>query len=132
MEKIKRFEDLKVWQKARELSKEVYKITKEGEFAKNFGFKNQIRDSSGSSMDNIAEGFERSGNKEFMQFLYIVKGSTGEVRSQLYRAIDQNYITKKQFDNIYILAIQTSKLIGGLINYLSDSDFKGFKYKNKS
>lgn len=86
------FEDLIIWQKARELCKDIHRITKYETFSHDYKFKNQINSSSGSVMDNIAEGFERNGNKEFIQFLYIAKGSCGEVRSQLWRAYDFEYI----------------------------------------
>jgi four helix bundle protein len=86
MATIKKFEDIEAWQKARVLCQEIYRISREGQFAKDFALRNQICASSGSIMDNIAEGFERGGRKEFIQFLGIAKGSSGEVKSQLYRA----------------------------------------------
>jgi len=94
---IKRFEDLEIWQETRELCKVVYEITMSGPFNADFRFRDQMRASAGSSMDNIAEGFERGGNKEFYQFLSISKGSTGEVRSQSYRAFDVKYISEDTF-----------------------------------
>jgi four helix bundle protein len=126
---IKHFEDLEVWQKARELCKEIYKITLKPSFSKDFELKNQILRSSGSIMDNIAEGFEREGVKEFVQFLSISKGSCGETRSQLYRAIDRNHIDKEIFEKLLSEAVQISKMISGLINYLKNSELKGSKYK---
>lgn len=128
MAAIKRFEEIEAWKKARELSKEVYHITRTERCAKDFGFINQIRNSSGSAMDNIAEGFERGGNKEFIQFLSFAKGSAGEVKSQLYRALDQKYISKEKFEELSNLANQVSRLVGGLMNYLSKSDYKGHKF----
>src|SRR3990172_5987147 len=101
MATIKRFEYIHSWQKARILSKEIYTITKIGEFSKDYDLKNQIRKASGSIMDNIAEGFERGGKGEFIQFLGIAKGSCGEVRSQLYRALDREYIDKEKFNEKY-------------------------------
>lgn len=98
MRTVKKFEDLEVWKMARELCQEIFQITLHEAFARDFGLKNQIRDSSGSVMDNIAEGFERDGTREFVQFLSISKGSCGESRSQLYRALDRNYITNEQFE----------------------------------
>ena len=124
---VKQFEDLEVWKQSRELCKDVYKITNYELFNKDFRFRDQIRASSGSIMDNIAEGFERNGNKEFVQFLYIAKGSCGEVRSQLYRALDNNYITKEEFDTLYNKSIQLSKSLSGFIQYLKKSEITGHK-----
>ena len=97
---IERFEDLEIWKLAKELCKFVYKITEKEHFTKDFTFKNQIRSSSGSVMDNIAEGFERDGTKEFIQFLSIAKGSCGECRSQSYRAFDYKYINQAVLDDM--------------------------------
>ncbi|MCK5823089.1 MAG: four helix bundle protein [Bacteroidales bacterium] len=130
MSTINRFEDIKAWQKSRELCKEINKITSFKDFSKDFELKNQINASSGSVMDNIAEGFERSGNKEFIYFLSIAKGSAGEVRSQLYRALDKNYIDNQTFDEIFNLAEITIQLIAGLMNYLKKSSIKGTKFKH--
>ena len=128
MPTIKRFEDIIAWQKTRELSKMVYHMTGFDAFSKDFGLKNQIRDSSGSAMDNIAEGFERSGNREFIQFLSVSKGSCGEVKSQLYRAFDQQYIDEQLFNLAYNLADEISNIIGKLISYLNKSKLKGSKF----
>ncbi|MFA4852927.1 MAG: four helix bundle protein [Bacteroidales bacterium] len=129
MATIEKFEDLEVWKKARMLSKEIYLISSKGNFAKDFDLKNQARRSSGSVMDNIAEGFERGGKGEFIQFLGIAKGSNGELRSQLYRALDNDYITKTEFENLYQKSDEISKMINGLIAYLNRTDIKGSKYK---
>jgi len=129
MATIERFEDLECWQKARELCRYVYELTCKDKFSKDFTLVNQIRGSSGSSMDNISEGFDRGGNKEFRQFLYISRGSAGEVRSQLYRALDRDYITNEEFNHGLDLSNQTGRLVTGLINYLSKSNLKGIKYK---
>lgn len=129
MATIQKFEDILSWQEARELSKIIGQLIDEERFKKNFRFIAQVEGSSGSIMDNIAEGFERSGNKEFKQFLYVAKGSCGELRSQLYRAIDRKYITENEFKIISERSIKISSLIQKLINYLENSELKGSKYK---
>ena len=129
MTTIERFEDLQCWQKARELNIEVYEITKVGNFAKDFEMKGQIRAASGSIMDNIAEGFDRGGRDEFKQFLTIAKGSTGEVKSQLYRALDQRYINEEKFNKMYDKANVIAKQIDALRNYLLKTEIKGRRYK---
>ena len=118
MATVEKFEDIQAWQMARELAKYVYVLTNKDEFKREFSLKDQIKRSSGSAMDNIAEGFDRSSSKDFRRFLYIAKGSASEVKSQLYRALDQQYITKEEFNRCFKLAQETSKLIGGLIKYL--------------
>jgi four helix bundle protein len=129
MSTIKKFEDLKSWQMARELCQLVYTNFIADQTVRDFELINQINRSSGSVMDNIAEGFERNGNKEFNQFLSIAKASCGEVRSQLYRALDRKYITQLNFDKMIRLAEETSKLIGGFMSYLRKSEIKGSKFK---
>ena len=129
MTKISRFEDLAIWKRSRELCKLVYEITSNEPFNKDFRFRDQIRASAGSIMDNIAEGFEREGNKEFLQFLSIAKGSCGETRSQSYRAFDFNYITKEVLDNLLEKTINLSKQTSNFMSYLRKSDYKGSKYK---
>ena len=126
---IKQFEDLEVWQLARVLCKDIYKMTHDDLFSKDFRFRDQIRASSGSIMDNIAEGFERNGNKEFVQFLYIAKGSCGEVRSQLYRALDNKYISQEEQNTLNGKTLQISKSIAGFINYIKNSEYTGSKNK---
>jgi len=121
------FEDLEIWRQARCLCREIYKITNSELFNKDFRFRDQIRAASGSVMDNIAEGFERNGNKEFIQFLFIAKGSCGEVRSQLYRALDNNYITQDNHDELNNKALQISKSIFNFIQYLKNSEITGHK-----
>ncbi|RYF79817.1 MAG: four helix bundle protein [Chitinophagaceae bacterium] len=96
---------------------------------KNYRLTNQIEGSAGSIMDNIAEGFERGGNKEFLQFLYISKGSCGEFRSQLYRALDRNYIQQLEFDELFALSKEVIIMLQRLIDYLANSELKGIKYK---
>ena len=115
MSTIKKFEDLEVWKVARELCHDIFKLTLQDAFSKDFGLKDQIRGSSGSVMDNIAEGFERDGSREFVQFLSISKGSCGENRSQLYRARDQNYITKEQFELLSQKTIDLGRKISNLM-----------------
>jgi four helix bundle protein len=112
--KVERFEDLVAWQKARELAGEVYRITRLGDFAKDYGLCDQIRRSSVSIMSNIAEGFDRAGRAEFHQFLVIAKGSAAEVRSQLYVAKDVGYIDNDTFLRLKTIAEETSKIINGL------------------
>jgi len=131
MATLKRFEDILSWQKARVLNDKIGSLIDNGNFKSNYRLINQIEGSAGSIMDNIAEGFERSGNKEFVQFLYISKGSCGELRSQLYRAIDRKYLNQKQFDDFYNSVLEISVLIQKLINYLCESELKGTKYKTK-
>ena len=126
--KITRFEDLEIWQEARELCKVVYEITSTGPFSMDFKFRDQMRASSGSSMDNIAEGFNREGNKEFCQFLYISLGSTGEVRSQSYRAFDNKYINEAKFNELLERTDSLSRKTFNLIQHLKHSDIKGLKY----
>ncbi len=129
MATIKSFEDIEAWKKARKLTNQVYAITKLDSFSKDFDLVRQIRRASGSIMHNIAEGFERDGRKEFIQFLSIAKASTGEVRSQLYIALDQHYIENDVFEKLYNDTTDISKLINGLLRYLKKSDYTGNKYK---
>ena len=131
MATFKKFEDITAWQKARELTREIYTVTSQGTFSKDFGLKDQIRRASVSIMSNIAEGFERSGTGEFIQFLATAKGSSGEVRSQLYVALDQGYITDAAFKHLSGNATQISRMISGLISYLGKSGVKGTKFKNR-
>ncbi len=123
-----KFEEIEAWKKARELCKLIFDLTKKEKFSKDFSLKDQIRRSSGSVMDNIAEGFERGGKKEFIQFLYISKSSSAETKSQLYRALDYEYINQKEFNNCYDKCNECAKIIAGLINYLKSSQIKGPKY----
>ncbi|HWB64904.1 MAG TPA: four helix bundle protein [Chitinophagales bacterium] len=131
MATITKFEDLDVWKKARELATRVYSITSKGKFARDYRFRDQINAAAGSVMDNIAEGFDRGGRNEFVNFLGFSKGSAGEVKSQLYRALDNEYISKETFDDLYKLADDIGKLNGGLITYLNKSTVKGTKYKER-
>lgn len=121
MAKIERFEDIKSWQLARDLVQKVYAITRSGEFSRDFGLSDQIRRAAVSVMSNIAEGFERNSTKEFIQFLYIARGSAGEVRSQLYVALDLGYVTEIAFGELLMKAEEISKAIFGFIKYLRSS-----------
>jgi four helix bundle protein len=129
---VKTFEELNVWQKARTFCKEIHLISTIGTFAKDFSLKDQINGASGSIMDNIAEGFERNGSREFIQFLSYSKGSTGEARSQLYRAFDKGHITEEKFEYLKNTSIELSKMISGLIAYLQQSNLKGSKFMEPS
>ncbi len=122
MATINNFEDLKSWQSARKLCFAIFQLTQKDIFSRDFSLKDQINRSSGSVMDNIAEGFDRNSNKEFRHFLFIANGSVSEVKSQLYRALDREYITEQEFKIVFDLALSTSKLIGGFLNYLKDKN----------
>ena len=125
---IKRFEDLEIWQEARKLSKVVFDITSVSPFSGDFRFRDQMRASAGSVMDNIAEGFERDDNKEFNQFLSVSKGSTGEVRSQSYRAYDYNYINQDNLDELLERTDCISRKTFNLMQHLKKSEINGLKY----
>ena len=130
MATVKMFEDLEIWKLSRILCNDINIGVNNTELRKDYKLYSQIDGSSGSVMDNIAERFERNGNKEFIQFLSIAKASCGETRSQLYRVFDRNYINEKDFNKLKEQALVLSKMIGGLIGYLKKSDFKGSKYKS--
>ncbi len=128
MSKIERFEDVLAWQKARLLARQVYAVTKAGAFVKDYGLKDQIQRAAVSAMSNIAEGYERRGDREFVQFLSLSKGSCGEVRSDLYVAMDQGYITSSKFDELYASSVEVSRLLAGFMAYLKGSHLRGPKY----
>ena len=127
MSKAQRFEELDIFQKARDLCKEVYAITKENPFSKDSRFVQQIHASAGSVMDNIAEGFERDGSKEFINFLYIAKGSCGGVRSQIIRASDVGFIDNDTAKRLYSDCLNLSKSISKFISTLRNSPITGLK-----
>jgi four helix bundle protein len=118
MAKIERFEDIDAWKLAREPARLVYEASSSGDFARDFGLRDQIRRSSVSILSNIAEGFEHDGDKEFIRFLSIAKGSCGEARSQLYIALDQGYISREVFEKTYLSLLETGRRIGGFMKYL--------------
>ena len=129
MAKIEKFEDLEIWNKAREICIDIEILFETTNLGKRYSMKDQMDRSSGSIMDNIAEGFEREGNKEFVLFLYYSKGSAGEIRSQLYRALDLNFITQHDFDLLFKQLILISSQLSLFISYLKKSEFKGNKFK---
>jgi four helix bundle protein len=124
-----RFEDILAWQKARLLCQKIKPLTEGPEFSKNYKLKDQTLSSSGSVMGNIAEGFERQGNKEFIHFLYISKGSCGEVRSQIYRALDFGYVSQQEFEEIHSNSLEISRMLHGLIESIHNSALKGYKFR---
>ena len=131
MASIQNFTDLKVWQKARVLSKLIYEMTLLDKFSKDYGLKNQINDSSGSIMDNIAEGFGRKGNLELINFLTYAYGSTLECMSQVNRAFDRLYISEINQTELLSLLVEISKMLTSLIIYLRGSDIRGEKFKTR-
>jgi four helix bundle protein len=116
--RIERFEDVQGWQKAREVTRMVYRVTGQSGFVRDFGLRDQIRRAAGSVMANIAEGFDAGSDAEFIRFLRYARRSASEVQSHLYIALDQNYVTQVQFDEIYEAAAEAKRLIGGFIRYL--------------
>ena len=130
MATINKFEELEIWQAARQLNKDICPVLEVLQGSRNYKLKEQLDSSAGSVMDNIAEGFERGGNREFIQFLAISKGSLGEVRSQLYRACDRKAIEEKELEAFQLKCNELSNKIGKFIFYLNKSDYKGIKFKN--
>ncbi len=124
MAKIERFEESEAWQKARMLTKAIYKISGDSAFNRDFGLREQIRRAAVSIMSNIAEGFDRGGDRELTRFLFIAKGSAAEVQAQLYVALDARYIGEDQFQELHELAGDTGRLIGGFIRYLKSCESK--------
>ena len=129
MPRIQRFEDFEAWQKARQLTNVLYGLTSNGLFARDFVLRDQVRRAAVSVMANIAEGYERGGDKEFVQFLSVAKGSCGELRSHLCVALDQRYLTEEQHRVACDKAMEVSRLLSGLIRYLRQSPMRGSKYK---
>jgi four helix bundle protein len=129
MATFQKFIEIEAWQKARELTKEIYRITKRKPFSHDFELRAQIRNASLSVMSNIAEGFDRNGNAEFIQFLSIAKGSAAEVVAQLYAALDQEYVTTEEFERVNELATETGRKIGALMSYLRKSGIRGAKFR---
>ena len=131
MATITKFEDLEIWQLARLQTNDFDKLVETTLLAKDFELRNQMNASSGSVMDCVAEGFERSGNNEFKNFLVIAKGSNGEFRSQLYRCLDRKHIQQKLFDELYTKNVMLGNKLMSFINYLQNSTYKGQRYKSK-
>jgi four helix bundle protein len=131
MATITKFEDLEIWQLASLQTNDFDKLVESTSLAKDFELRNQMNASSGSVMDCIAEGFERSGNSEFKNFLVISKGSNGEFRSQLYRSLDRKHITREKFDELYLRNITLGNKLMSFITYLQNSAYKGQRYKTK-
>lgn len=128
MATVQKFEDLVVWQKARLLNTAIYSLTNNEFFNKDSGLQNQMRRASVSILSNIAEGFERNGNKEFNQFLSIAKASAAELRAQIYIATDIRYISEEESVKYLAMVIEVSKMLNGLMSYLQNTDIKGNKF----
>jgi four helix bundle protein len=128
MSKIERFEDIEAWKVARELRQAIHQLTRLKSFAADFALVGQIRRAAISPASNIAEGFDRGGNREFIQFLSTAKGSVAEIKDQLYCALDEAYITEEQFRETYALADKTARLLGGFMSYLRKADITGHKF----
>ena len=131
MGNIESFEDIKAWQVAREITNNIYKLSSRKPFSNDWTLKDQMRRASISISSNIAEGFERGGNKELIQFLFIAKGSCGELRSQSYVALDCSYISKSEYEDLYRQVLLVSKMISGFIKYLKNTELKGTKFNEE-
>lgn len=127
---VKYFEELEVWKASRALASAIYGLTSDGLFSKDYGLRDQIRRASVSVMSNIAEGYERGGKQELIQFLSIAKGSCGDVRCQMYVAIDQGYVSKQEGDKLIEQCKKVSIMIHNFMEYLKGSRYTGVKYKN--
>jgi four helix bundle protein len=128
---IQRFEDLEIWQKARVMENKIFLFTKSGQLSKDYNLKDQMNRSSGSVLDNTAEGFGRGSRLEFIQFLTVARGSVAEIQSQMYRCLDRKYCSSEQFQEYYDLADEICKMITGFIGYLNKTEFKGQKFKER-
>jgi four helix bundle protein len=127
---VKNFEELEIWKEARRLTQVIYQLTKTDKFSRDFSLRDQIRRATVSIMSNIAEGFERGGNQEFLQFLYVAKSSCGEVRSQLYVGLDQGYIISSDAEKSIVAFRRLSGMIGNMISYLKRSGMKGEEFNS--
>lgn len=132
MATVKSLEELDVWKLARQLSKGIYKLTSTDPFIKDYRLCNQMRGSSGSIMDNIAEGFERNGRNEFINCLSIAKGECGELKSQLYRARDIDYLAQEEFRQFHFQIDKLTRKLASLIQYLNTTDIRGLKFKGRT
>ena len=126
------FEDLKVWQKSRDLCRQVFNLIQIGIFARDFALRDQINRSSGSVMDNIAEGFGRQSCNEIIQHLSIASGSLTEVKSQLFRALDRDYIPTQKFEQLAELIVEIGKMLTALTSYLNKSEIRGLTFKDRN
>lgn len=131
MVKIEKFEDLEIWNKSREICINIETLFETTNLGKRFSIRDQMDRSSGSIMDNIAEGFERNGNREFVNFLSFSKGSCGELKSQLYRALDKKLISQNEFENLAVKIELFKHKIGAFMKYLNSTEIKGLKFNNK-
>ena len=131
MAKIEKFEDLEIWNKSREICIDIETLFETTNLGKRFSIRDQMDRSSGSIMDNIAEGFERNGNREFVNFLSFSKGSCGELKSQLYRALDKKLISQNEFENLAVKIELVKNKIGAFMKYLNSTEIKELKFNNK-
>ena len=129
MATIKSFEELEIWKEGRKINREIYRLTRHASFSKDYALKDQIRRASISINANIAEGFERDARREMVYFLSIAKGSAGEVLCLLYLALDEKYITQKEFDKVYVMIRIQMQKTARFIQYLQNSNIKGLRYK---
>lgn len=128
MATLNRFEDIKAWRKARDVDNKIFQFSLRGDFNRDYDLRSQIKRASGSVMDNIAEGFGRGGNREFIQFLGISKGSANEVKSQPSRVLNRNYITDEKFQITYDQVSEVIRMTDSLIGYLTQTEIKGRKF----